>query len=485
MTAAVHNGETFLANDEILVCAHGGEYDATLRPPSSGTSGNEILYTGVPNGPDIPTFDDGYDGNSQDFLLVQGIAFQPGVSESGIATFEGGRFADATRSWQAAEETAIDNWDQDSTGIFAVGIGATGGGVTATPQLYWRDKTDAGSFAAVGAAGEVKYTTVSGLTDESDVTSGEMGTSSGKAAITCNTCEQENSHQATSSTSIATDEYAELQVGVSLADADADHEYEFALYESAAQVGSASVTTITTKSDCEEAGCSGTYLFCWTGEHPSGSGYACYNSGSSSANLLGQNAGTIAAGGAINGSNGILIDNIADYIYWTTPSATLDATGTARVLITSPGTLGADTHGLFRIYSEFQTGDNNIELYIADTGKDSKGRHKANALNETVQSSTLEMAAATTYTLCYTWTAAGGGHAVSVYQGDDPDCSEGTWDYNGGSLGTFAADGENTDFVGAGNDCDAGGGSGGCHTEAYGVTYKVDDIYFYSDYKGP
>jgi hypothetical protein len=249
MDVGDHDGETFADNDVILVCAHGGEFTADLVPPSSGTSGNEITYLGVPNGDTLPTFQDGFDNNAKDYLIVQGIMFQPGVAESGTATFEGGRFADATRSWQAAEETAVTAWPIDDLGIFAVSLGATGGNLAnQTPQLYWRNKTDAGSFAAVGASGEVKYTTVSGLTDESDVTSGEAGTSSGKTYTTCNTCEQENSHQATSTTTVNDGFFTELQVGVSFADGDAGDEYEFALYESAAQVGSASVSTVTVAS---------------------------------------------------------------------------------------------------------------------------------------------------------------------------------------------------------------------------------------------
>lgn len=248
MSFATYTGETFSGNDEIKVCAHGGEYDTTLIFPSQGTSGNEIIYTGVPNGLAIPTFDDGVNEESQagGYIIVQGIRFEPGIAEAGTKTFEGGRFANEARTWQAAEETPITGWDKADLGIFAVSIGSTGGDVGAvTPQLYWRDKTDSGSFAAIGATGEVKYTAVSGLTDNDNVTSGEFGTSSGKSAVTCNQCEQEDSHQASTTTSLLNNQFTELQIGLSFADGDELHEYEFQLRESDTQIGSASLTTVT------------------------------------------------------------------------------------------------------------------------------------------------------------------------------------------------------------------------------------------------
>lgn len=44
MSVATHNGETFSAADIINLCDDGGEYTATITLPSSGTSGNEIVY---------------------------------------------------------------------------------------------------------------------------------------------------------------------------------------------------------------------------------------------------------------------------------------------------------------------------------------------------------------------------------------------------------------------------------------------------------
>jgi hypothetical protein len=238
-----YNGETFSASDVILVCPHGGVFDLAIDIDTTS-----VIYNGVYSlvyG--IPILDEGStisgSGNT-----INGITIRPGVAESGTLTFEGGRFAECdngNRTWQAAEETAVTGWSIADTGLFAVGIGGTGGATTPTPQLYWRDKTDAGSFAAVGATGEVKYVDPGGcLTDEANLTTAEFGTSSGKTGVTGVTCEQENSHQATSSTSLAADQFTELQVGVSFADGENGHEYEFALYESAAQVGPASVATV-------------------------------------------------------------------------------------------------------------------------------------------------------------------------------------------------------------------------------------------------
>jgi hypothetical protein len=274
MDEAVFNGETF-SGDTVLVCPNDGDLD--LGVEIDQTVYLEGVYSSTYG---IPTFSAGLNATAGTNPSVKGVRINLGVAESGTKTFEGGRFADDTRSWQASEETVVVDWNMTKAGIFAVGLGATGGAVNnLTPQLYWRNKTDAGSFATVGVSGEVKYTTVAGLTDNNDVTSGEAGVSSGKSYTTCNQCEQEDSHQASTTTDLAADNWGELQVGVSFADGDGGDEYEFALFESAAQVGSASLTTVTIETPCVLSGASGTYLGWWLGEYPDDTNEACLNSG--------------------------------------------------------------------------------------------------------------------------------------------------------------------------------------------------------------
>ena len=51
---AAHNGGSFLDNDIIYLCDDGGDFSA-LSPPSSGTSGNEIIYQNASG--DTPVID--------------------------------------------------------------------------------------------------------------------------------------------------------------------------------------------------------------------------------------------------------------------------------------------------------------------------------------------------------------------------------------------------------------------------------------------
>lgn len=160
--------------------------------------------------------------------------------------FEGGRIAITDRTWQAAEEVAVVDWVKTAIVIFALGIdSSTHNGDTVTPELRWRNVTDAGSWTVLGATGEVKQATTSALTDDGNLATGNMGTSPGDTQVTGNGCEQENSGIASSSTTLAKNEGTELQCGISFADGDDGDEYEFGLFESGSQIDSASLATVT------------------------------------------------------------------------------------------------------------------------------------------------------------------------------------------------------------------------------------------------
>lgn len=162
---------------------------------------------------------------------------------------ENGRFADGSRSWQTAQEVGVTDWDKDTVGIFAMGIASsTHNGDVVVPEIRWRNVTDGGGITVLGASGEVKYASVSALTDEADLTTGNMGTS-GTTRITGVTCEQENSGIATNSTTLAKGEATEIQVGISFADGDPGDEYEFHLYESGVQINDPSAATVTLLSE--------------------------------------------------------------------------------------------------------------------------------------------------------------------------------------------------------------------------------------------
>ena len=136
-------------------------------------------------------------------------------------TFEGGRFADTNRSWQAAEETPKTGWVKTDLGIFALAMGSGNhNGDNVALELRWRNKTDspAGAFNVLGASGEVKYASVTALTDEGTLATGNFGTSSASTAVAGVTGEQEKSGIATSTTYIDKTYFTELQCGISFAD---------------------------------------------------------------------------------------------------------------------------------------------------------------------------------------------------------------------------------------------------------------------------
>lgn len=161
-------------------------------------------------------------------------------------TFEGTRFANGSLTWQANEDTDVTGWDKDTVGIIAAAIGTNAhNGDDVTPGIYWRNVTDAGSFAVIGATGEVKYTTVSALTDEDDLLTTNFGCTSARTAQNGITCEQENSHQATNVTSLPDEFFTEIQVGISFADGDPGDEYEFAAYDGATLVLAGISVTLT------------------------------------------------------------------------------------------------------------------------------------------------------------------------------------------------------------------------------------------------
>lgn len=259
-----YNGETFSASDVILVCPHGGIFDLGIDIDTTS-----VTYQGVY---DVqygwPVFDDGIKLSGSSNIIV-GLEVRPGISETGVNSFEGGRFGDTARSWQAAKETAVTGWELSSAGIFAVGIGATGGAKTPTPQLYWRNKTDAGTLALINdSSGEVRVGATTALTDEANLATGNFGITSGKSPVTGVTCEQESgSGQATNPTSLSDGQYTELQVGLDFTNTDSGDEYEFSLYENSTQVGAASLATVTV---CDPASNNSDIKFFWRTEQTDG-----------------------------------------------------------------------------------------------------------------------------------------------------------------------------------------------------------------------
>jgi len=90
-------------------------------------------------------------------------------------TLEGSRIANATRVWQAAEDAGKADWDKIADFILATAIATSKGPLAYAYKLQWRNKTDAGSFADVGATGDITYSAVTDLVDGNALLTGEAG----------------------------------------------------------------------------------------------------------------------------------------------------------------------------------------------------------------------------------------------------------------------------------------------------------------------
>jgi len=233
---------------------------------------------------------------------------------------------------------------------------------------------------------------------------------------------------------------------------------------------------------CTTAGCTGTYLFCWTGEYSGDSDKACLNSGASTVDASGDNGSTIGAGGAINGSVGALLDNAADYVYWAFTAANVDESGTISFLLAVPAGPFTTTSTFYHLYSSTDTDENNISSYTDDSEQPDT-RYEGSA-DSGYSGPTDAVSASTTYTICATWNVDVGGDSVCTARiaGVDPDCSTASWDCTAATITEFN---DPAAFFQIGNDCASAGGDSACDNQALNTTgWKVDDVYIYDDYKG-
>ena len=73
MSIATFNGETFSANDVIIFSSRGGDFTVGVVIPSSGTSGNLIVYKGETG--HLPTFTSwaSFDQNDQSYIELRDL----------------------------------------------------------------------------------------------------------------------------------------------------------------------------------------------------------------------------------------------------------------------------------------------------------------------------------------------------------------------------------------------------------------------------
>jgi len=136
-----------------------------------------------------------------------------------------------------ADDGDVTGWDPSAQIILATQIGYNGKDTAASAyKLQWRNETDnpGGSFADVGASGEVKYAaTSSALSDGTALTEVNSRCQTQGASMTWqNGLENVNDNVLPDSGTLdlGSDCYTELQWALSLADGDPGDQYTFQLY---------------------------------------------------------------------------------------------------------------------------------------------------------------------------------------------------------------------------------------------------------------
>jgi len=149
MSIATHNAETFSAGDVIMLADTGGDYRSTLIPPSSGSSGNHIVYeaysgdTPVLNGAEIIT---GWTPEGTENV------WEAAATSQRQQLFIDGTFGDRKASTGACVSEYDWYWASNVLYLYA----------TADPDGEYT--TVEASYRLIGMSVETDYITVDGLT---------------------------------------------------------------------------------------------------------------------------------------------------------------------------------------------------------------------------------------------------------------------------------------------------------------------------------
>jgi hypothetical protein len=155
----------------------------------------------------------------------------------------GSRIANATRTWQANEDTVVTGYSVGDAFIFAAMVEALGhGGGTANLVLRWRNLTDAGAFAELTGSGELNWSATTDLVNGNAVTSGESGCTPGSGTTYDDGVEREGANVVL--TDVLQNHYTEHQWAVNTSSALGEKTYEFEIYDNTAgaSLGTCAVT---------------------------------------------------------------------------------------------------------------------------------------------------------------------------------------------------------------------------------------------------
>ena len=150
------------------------------------------------------------------------------------ATLGGSRILNASRVDQSgADDGDVTNWGKTADFILAQTIYTSKGPIARSYRLHWRNVTDGGSFAVVGATGEISFTADTVLVDGTALTSANARCSAVGGYTWQEGLESEGDNLLPDSGtySLADEYYTEFQWALDCNSALAGKQYEFELYE--------------------------------------------------------------------------------------------------------------------------------------------------------------------------------------------------------------------------------------------------------------
>jgi hypothetical protein len=147
-------------------------------------------------------------------------------------TLMGNRFANANRTWYGTVNVPLGGWTVGNDFIIALAY-QTAEKVSSESEvrLYWRNKTDSGSFAELGLGGELNFTFASTvLVNGNAVVDAE--TTCDSVVTAANFAEGiENEAYNSATIAVGNDTWTEIHIAVVCDDAHEGDEYEFQLYD--------------------------------------------------------------------------------------------------------------------------------------------------------------------------------------------------------------------------------------------------------------
>ena len=145
------------------------------------------------------------------------------------------RIADDQRADQSGSDDGdVIDWDETKDFILATQIGTSKGVPDRRYKLRWRDVTDEGAFADVGAAGEISYGATTVLVDGATLGSGNKLCTGTPEPSWQDGLESEGDNELPDDPglySLVDEYYSEFQWALDCGGAESEHEYEFELYE--------------------------------------------------------------------------------------------------------------------------------------------------------------------------------------------------------------------------------------------------------------